>query len=92
MKNSDRKQTGTVKKKGPHQLLPGTRYDRCRCSLPGLTGFTADRREVAGADQYIVSQASAALSPPLWPRTGTGQRYNARMVDGNINAASCTCG
>ena len=23
---------------------------RCRCSLPGLTGFTADRREDADAD------------------------------------------
>ncbi len=28
----------------PHPLNPGTRIRRCRCSLPGLTGFTAYRR------------------------------------------------
>ncbi len=37
--------------KGPRQPIPGTRRHRCRCSLPGLTGFTADRRGVADADR-----------------------------------------
>ena len=36
---------------GPRQRLPGTRRHRYRCSLPGLTGFTADRRGEADADR-----------------------------------------
>ena len=31
----------------PQQIL-GTRYDRCGCSLPGLTRFTADCCEGTG--------------------------------------------
>ena len=41
---------------GPRQQLPGTRLHRYRCSLPGLTGFTAGRRGEADADR-----------PRLWP-------------------------
>ena len=44
---------------GPRQRLPGTRRPRYRCSLPGLTGFTAGRRGEADADR-----------PRLWPLCG----------------------
>ena len=37
---------------GPHQPHPGTRVRRCRCSLPGLTGFTTWRCEGTGADRH----------------------------------------
>ena len=40
---------------GPRQRLPGTRRPRYRCSLPGLTGFTAGRRGEAGADRRRLS-------------------------------------
>lgn len=33
----------------PYQPHPGTRCHRCGCSLPGLTGFTADRCEGTGS-------------------------------------------
>lgn len=33
---------------GSHQPHPGARIHRCGCSLPGLTGFTASRREGTG--------------------------------------------
>ena len=33
-------------------LDSGTRHRRCRCSLPGLTGFTTGRRGVADADHH----------------------------------------
>ena len=36
---------------GPRQRLPGTWRHRYRCSLPGLTGFTAGRRGEADADR-----------------------------------------
>ena len=32
------------KKSGPYCSDPGTRIHCCRCSLPGLTGFTISRR------------------------------------------------
>ena len=35
----------------PHQPHPGTRVRRCRCSLPGLTGFTTWRCEGTDADR-----------------------------------------
>ena len=34
----------------PRQPHPGARHHRYRCSLPGLTGFTAGRRGGTGAD------------------------------------------
>ena len=43
---------------GPRQRLPGTRRPRYRCSLPGLTGFTAGRRGEAGADRRRLSLLS----------------------------------
>ena len=36
----------------PHQPHPGTRVRRCRCSLPGLTGFTTWRCEGTDADRH----------------------------------------
>ena len=44
-----------MERSGPRQPLPGTRRRRCRCSLPGLTGFTANRREEADADRRALS-------------------------------------
>ncbi|SVC87650.1 uncharacterized protein METZ01_LOCUS340504, partial [marine metagenome] len=36
----------------PH---PGTQQHRCRCSLPGLTGFTDNRRGETNADRSRLS-------------------------------------
>jgi len=44
-----------VYESGPRQPLPGTRRHRYRCSLPGLTGFTANRRGEADADRRRLS-------------------------------------
>ena len=40
---------------GPRQPIPGTRFHRYRCSLPGLAEFTADRRGKADADRRRLS-------------------------------------
>ena len=37
---------------GPRQNTPGTRRCRYRCSLPGLAGFTAGRREGSDASHH----------------------------------------
>ncbi len=37
---------------GPRQPLFGARYSRYRCSLPGLAGFTVDRREGTDAGRH----------------------------------------
>jgi hypothetical protein len=37
---------------GPYQPHPGARRNRYRCSLPGLTGFTAGRREGTGTGHH----------------------------------------
>src|SRR5690554_4799454 len=37
----------------PCQPHPGTRYNRCGCSLPGLTGFTANHCE--GTDRVTIA-------------------------------------
>ena len=50
---------------GPHQPHPGTRVRRCRCSLPGLTGFTTLRCEGTDADRH---RPDAARRQPLPPR------------------------
>ena len=44
----------SVSRKGgdPHQPHPGTRVRRCRCSLPGLTGFTTWRCEGTDAGRH----------------------------------------
>jgi len=39
--------------KGPRQPHLGAQHLRCRCSLPGLTGFTVRRRERTGADPLL---------------------------------------
>ena len=51
MANSGHKEGG-----GPHQPHPGTRINRCRCSLPGLTGFTIWRCEGTGAGHHRTVQ------------------------------------
>jgi hypothetical protein len=35
-----------------YQSHPGARVHCCRCSLPGLTGFTAYRREGTGTSRH----------------------------------------
>ncbi len=42
----------------PHQPNFGTRHRRCRCSLPGLTGFTVGRREGTDTDCHRSSERS----------------------------------
>ncbi len=44
-----------LRESGPRQPFPGTRRRRCRCSLPGLTGFTGGRRGVTDADRRRLS-------------------------------------
>ena len=39
----------------PRLLISGTQFDRCRCSLPGLTGFTANRRGRTDADELTLT-------------------------------------
>ena len=52
-----------MKIKDPRQPDPGTRSYRYRCSLPGLTGFTADRRGGTSADLgYFSSLGNRAHS------------------------------
>ncbi len=49
----------------PHQPHPGTRVRRCRCSLPGLTGFTTWRCEGTDADRHrpcVSSRRRARIS------------------------------
>ena len=49
---------------GPRQPIPGTRYHRYRCSLPGLAEFTADRREKADADRRRLSPLAQRNTNP----------------------------
>ncbi len=53
----------------PRQLDPGTRSGRCRCSLPGLTEFTADRRGGTDADECTLT-ASRTNRTVEFPWTG----------------------
>ena len=48
----------------PRQPYPGTRPDRYRCSLPGLTEFTDGRRGGTGADRgYFSRNGLTELAP-----------------------------
>ena len=38
----------------PHQLHLGTRIHYYRCSLPGLAGFAANRREGTNVDHHYL--------------------------------------
>ena len=57
---------------GPRQNTPGTRRCRYRCSLPGLTGFTANRREGSDASHH----GPARPTTPL----GTVDRFGGRRL------------
>ena len=52
-----------------HQPHPGARIHCCRCSLPGLTGFTISRRESANAGHHSPAIVMPALltRKPLYP-------------------------
>ncbi len=51
----------------PYQPHPGARIHCCRCSLPGLTGFTACRRESADTEHHY-PPILRAESPRCKPR------------------------
>ena len=56
---------------GPRQPIPGTRFHRYRCSLPGLAEFTADRRGKADADRRRLSPlGSSNTTAFVSPRDG----------------------
>ena len=85
-----RQPPGAEKGGSPHQPHPGTRVRRCRCSLPGLTGFTTWRCEGTDADRRRpcalsrrrarISRVEAASScAPRHPRHLPGPWRPARM-------------
>ncbi|CRI66093.1 hypothetical protein THIOKS12630014 [Thiocapsa sp. KS1] len=45
---------------GRRQPHPGTRFNRCGCSLPGLTGFTVSRCEGTGASHHDIDPKAMA--------------------------------
>jgi hypothetical protein len=47
-------------------LAFGTRPDRYRCSLPGLAGFTAGRREGANAGHHMTKLAERVGFEPTY--------------------------
>ena len=57
----------------PYQPHPGTQCHRCGCSLPGLTGFTADRCEGTGRAHHNETRlaASGAIVPAYQQLTTT---------------------
>src|SRR5690606_35675822 len=67
----------------PYQPHPGTQCHRCGCSLPGLTGFTADRCEGTGRAHHNETRlaASGAIVPAYQQLTTTGCRRRARLAD-----------
>ena len=50
-------------------LNSGTRHRRCRCSLPGLTGFTTSRRGETDASHHG-TRSVLARTPGLAERVG----------------------
>ena len=58
----------TRKGGGPRQNTPGTRRGRYRCSLPGLAGFAAGRREGSDASHHW----RVAIIPCRLQSFGTG--------------------
>ena len=48
---------------GPRQNTPGTRRGRYRCSLPGLAGFTAGRREGSDASHHEGRRLYTTVQP-----------------------------
>ena len=48
----NRSDTSPIKGGNPNQPHPGARVSCCRCSLPGLTGFTTYRREGTGVGRH----------------------------------------
>ena len=62
-----------------HQPHPGARVRCCRCSLPGLTGFTTCRREGTGGVTIVCLAAVASLPDRgrVAPSTGSIRGANA---------------
>lgn len=67
----------------PYQPHPGTQCHRCGCSLPGLTGFTADRCEGTGRAHHNKTRlaASGAIVPAYQQLTTTD--YKLRVAAAN---------
>ena len=57
---------------GPYQPHPGAQRHRCRCSLPGLTGFTVGRRGGTGTNHHCLMRPVFYSCFPLGPSTHLG--------------------
>lgn len=59
----------------PYQPHPGTQCHRCGCSLPGLTGFTADRCGGTGRAHHNKTRlAASGAIVPAYSQLTTGLR------------------
>ena len=65
---------------GPRQPLPGTRRHRYRCSLPGLTGFTANRRGEADADRRRLSLLAGRDTIGTGHEAGAARSRGLRVI------------
>ena len=57
-----------------HQPHPGTRVRCCRCSLPGLTGFTTCRREGTGGVTIVAGGYRSQRAVNVASEGGSGVR------------------
>ena len=75
----------------PRQHPSGTRSHRCRCSLPGLTGFTADRRGGTDAGHHRknrICQMNARGAGPRGPKPGSQGRATLHGAPASVNSRS----
>jgi len=63
---------------GPRQPHPGTRCHRCGCSLPGLTGFTASRREGTDEGHHKESPTQAGARTETLSKRGREDKTSIR--------------
>ena len=80
---------------GPRRQLSGARYHRYRCSLPGLAGFTADRRGETDASRHswhsggirAAIERRAILAPKRSAPPSVGR--HALVGDPQVRRAAC---
>ncbi len=67
----------------PYQPHPGTQCHRCGCSLPGLTGFTADR--CGGTDRAAITLLTIAVSGAIvtacWQLTTASKQLENTLLE-----------
>jgi len=67
---------------GPYPPHPGTRFDRYRCSLPGLTGFTANRRGGTGTSHHKNIVRGGCVKQPGMADVGILSNHRVQMGAG----------